>query len=145
MIVLPYQPQHCEAAARLWLESWLSAGVPTTVEVTVPELVDRLPEEIAAGWSVHLGWKDGVLVGFLAFAPATSCLEQIFVLPAAQGRGFGTQLLYFARVHMPEGIWLTTPTENARARRFYEKHGFRAGETGVSPRMGHPTIAYHWP
>ena len=141
----PYDPRHLEITAQLWLDSFLSSGVSMAREITVAELAARIPVEIEAGWSAFLAWEAGMLVGFLALKPATSCLDQLFVLPEAQGRGVGAALLDFADEQMPGGMWLGTAAQNVGGRRFYERHGFRLAETGVHPSLGYATVTYRRP
>lgn len=58
----------------------------------------------------------------------TSELSKCYVRADAHGAGTGAALLartlWEARAHGAAGIWLGTNTANARAIRFYEKHGF---------------------
>jgi ribosomal protein S18 acetylase RimI-like enzyme len=96
-------------------------------------------------WSAFLAWECETLVGLLALKPAAGCLDQLFILPEAQGRGVGLALLDFAKERLPGGMWLGTAAENTGARRFYERHGFRLAETGAHPRLGHPIVTYRWP
>ena len=57
-----------------------------------------------------------------------SLIEDLYVLPDRQNRGYGTALLHFAIRQCPgiPSLWILE--NNARARRLYEKEGFR--ETG---------------
>ena len=143
--IKPYEPTYRDATARLWLDSFKSTGLKQADDVALSELIARIPEEIARGWVAYLAWRGGDLVGFLALKPETSCLDQLFICPSAQGIGFGTQLLDFAKAALPAGIWLSAAAESLGARRFYERHGFRRGEVRVHPRFGHEIITYHWP
>ena len=59
--------------------------------------------------------------------------------------GAGLALLGKARELSPGGLELHTHQQNAKARRFYEKHGFRAVRFGVSPPPeSAPDAEYHW-
>lgn len=58
----------------------------------------------------------------------------LYVIPDCMGRGFGSGLLLAAREDVLEagcsGVFLWVLKKNERARRFYERHGFRSdGET----------------
>ncbi len=143
LLIEAYHSRHLRATAALWLASWQSNGVVLPQEPTCEDLAARIPAEI--DWSAFLAWEGATLVGFLALKPATSCLDQIFVAPQAQGRGVGLALLNFAKQQLPAGLWLGTAADNTGARRFYERHGFRLNETGVHPRLGHPIVTYRWP
>jgi GNAT superfamily N-acetyltransferase len=63
------------------------------------------------------------LVGFVAFAGAV--LHALYVLPPYWGRGLGSELLAVAGP--VQELWVLR--DNLRARRFYERHGWRADGT----------------
>jgi ribosomal protein S18 acetylase RimI-like enzyme len=145
LAILPYRDADRQATARLWLAGWRSTGLAVARPATESALLERIARELAAGWDAHLAWDDGELVGFLALKPASSCLDQLFVAPDAQGRGIGRALLDFAKDRLPNGLWLRTASDNIRACRFYERNGLRRGETGTHPTLGHQTVVYRWP
>jgi putative acetyltransferase len=127
--IRPYRDEDRAAVARLWLESWRSTGLPVARLITEAGNYDRIRRELAAGWHMHLAWDTDRLLGFLALKPATQCLDQLFIAPEAQGTGIGRRLLYLAKERLPNGLWLRTSADNHRARRFYERNGWRASET----------------
>ena len=140
-----YRDQDRAATARLWLESWRSTGLPVARLATEAGNYQRIAHELAGGWAAYLAWDSDRLVGFLALKPDTGCLDQLFVLPEAQGSGVGRALLDFAKERLPNGLWLRTAADNLRACRFYERHGLRATETQIHPTLGHQTVIYRWP
>ncbi len=73
------------------------------------------------GWWVAR--SAGQIVGYMQLVGAE--LEQLYVLPAWQGRGIGTALLNAAKARSPNGLSLWTFQQNAKARSFYERHGFQ--------------------
>ena len=81
--------------------------------------------------------------GFIAFRDGW--IDQLYVLPAHQGRGLGSALLEIAQERCPE-LSLWTFQRNAIARRFYERHGFVAAELtdGVRNEEREPDIRYVW-
>lgn len=89
------------------------------------------------------GAEDGDIVGFIAFTDGW--VDQLYVLPAHQGRGIGAALLDVARSACPE-LRLWTFQKNRPARAFYEKHGFAAIEEtdGSSNEEREPDILYLW-
>jgi ribosomal protein S18 acetylase RimI-like enzyme len=141
----------CEAAdlgetARLWFESWRSTGLAVAQHATEAAMRARIPQELALGWSVYVAVDDhGRLIGFLALKPEIGRLDQIFVAPTCQRQGVGRALLDFAKRQMTTAIWPRTAVHNAGACRFYERFGFRRGETDVHPTLGHRTVIYRWP
>lgn len=70
----------------------------------------------------------GTIIGVLATAQrdGAAWIEQLFVLPGWTGRGIGGRLLDHAHDGLPRPIRLWTFQANAGARRFYERHGYRA-------------------
>ena len=91
---------------------------------------------------------DSLVVGFLAVSRAhdSSWIEQLYLLPAWVGRGIGTQLLELARSQLPPPIRLYTFQCNERARRFYERHGFKVMSVSDGSRNEEkcPDILYEW-
>ena len=88
-------------------------------------------------------FESDVLVGIVAFGEGW--INQLYVLPGAQGRGIGTALLEVARVDA-EDLSLRTFQQNAVARRFYERRGFViVKETDGSENEEHePDMLYRW-
>jgi GNAT superfamily N-acetyltransferase len=96
------------------------------------------PEDVRAWVGSHLipccrttvAIVDGTIVGVLATAQAdgVSWIRQLFVLPGWVGRGIGSQLLRHAHAELPRPIRLYTFQAHVLARRFYERHGYRAIE-----------------
>jgi GNAT superfamily N-acetyltransferase len=90
------------------------------------------------------GAFDGAaMIGMVAFRE--DWIDQLYVLPKAQGRGVGTELLqvaqrFFDRLH----LW--TFQRNLRARRFYEARGFvLVRETdGAGNEEKEPDALYRW-
>ncbi|ACP22975.1 putative acetyltransferase (plasmid) [Sinorhizobium fredii NGR234] len=91
-------------------------------------------------WGV---FERDVLVGMIAFRP--EWIDQLYVLPAHQGRGIGASLLNVARTGAAQ-LSLWTFQCNRGARRFYEKHGFIAVEEtdGSRNEEKEPDVLYRW-
>lgn len=118
----------------------------------MPHLPDlHTPEEDEEYWRTHLlrehtvlgAFVDSRLAGVIAYGHGW--IEQLYVLPDAQGVGIGTTLLSSAMNDMDE-IRLWTFQQNSRARVFYEAHGFSATEEtdGNDNEEREPDILYHW-
>lgn len=83
------------------------------------------------------------MTGMIAFHD--DWIEQLYVLPEAQGRDVGTGLLVMAKrasVQLP--FW--TFQRNAQARRFYEARGFLqvAQTDGAGSEEKEPDVRYLW-
>jgi GNAT superfamily N-acetyltransferase len=107
---LPYAVSpHPDAETRAWVRDVLFSSEEVFVAVT-----------------------DGVVVGMMSIQrapvgePAVDWLNQMYVLPEHVGQGTGSALLEVALKSMRHSIRLFTFQQNAGARRFYERHGFKA-------------------
>jgi len=83
------------------------------------------------------------MIGMLAFR--ADWIDQLYVLPEAQERGAGTELLQVAQRRF-DRLHLWTFQRNVRARRFYEARGFAlVQETdGAGNEEKEPDALYHW-
>jgi GNAT superfamily N-acetyltransferase len=135
-------PDDLDAVARLWSESWRSTGLAREDDHDVEALRARLTAE---PWRILVAWRDGEIVGFVAFDPDRSWLRQLFVAPFSKGGGIGTFLLEAVRREMPDGFWLRTDAGNVVARGFYERRGLRLRGDASHPVSGHPVASYVWP
>jgi GNAT superfamily N-acetyltransferase len=94
--------------------------------------------------AVWVAVREGQVIGVAALDGGM--LEQLYVLPEAQGRGIGSTLLAKARHLCPGGLDLWTFQRNAAARAFYERQGFVAVETtdGSGNEEREPDVRYRW-
>lgn len=121
---MPYAPSaHPEEELREWARSRLlpSGGV----------VVAEIDGTVVAAMHTEL-------------ADAASWITQMAVDPALVGHGIGSVLLAHALRTLPPPIRLYTFQANARARRFYERHGFSAIEftDGQSNEERCPDVLY---
>jgi putative acetyltransferase len=76
--------------------------------------------------------------------PRTGYLDQIVVAPEVWGTEVGKMLIAEARQISPRGLDLHVNQDNARAIRFYEKHGFVVTGADLNPRSGAPLHKMSW-
>ncbi|HEY1799271.1 MAG TPA: GNAT family N-acetyltransferase [Stellaceae bacterium] len=133
-----------DVAAHIWSEGRHSTGLAIPGAATEVQLRERMPRELATGWDAHLAWRGAEAVGFLALKIKLQCLDQIFLLPEAQGQGVGRVLFEFACARMPKGFWLRAAFDDKRACGFYEHLGCKAGERARHPTQGYETVVYRW-
>nr|WP_157330476.1 GNAT family N-acetyltransferase [Bradyrhizobium cajani] len=88
-------------------------------------------------------FDDDALRGIIAFRDGW--IEQLYVLPAAQGRGVGTELLRVAK-EACDRLELWTFQRNAPALRFYEARDFALVEQtdGARNEEKEPDVRYLW-
>ena len=146
-------PELCQELGRIMAESFRSAFAEFISKETLDRcavaencaaLLANLPREM----TTVTGWLDGKLMGLLVFSQrpeGRTEIEAIHSLPETWGTGLGAAMLEFAleetNAEKVAGLWAFE--ENARARRFYEKHGFAfTGETRVSEFDGAVEVRY---
>lgn len=105
---MPYAPSaHSDADTREWVQHTLLA----TARVHVATVADRVVAVLATARDEDAG---------------CSWIDQLYILPGHTGQKLGAQLLAHAHTELPLPIRLYTFQANAGARRFYERHGYRA-------------------
>lgn len=88
-------------------------------------------------FEVRLAERDGELVGYVKLGPPhlpfeprgeAAELRQLYVVEEVKGQGVADELIRWvidrARDKRADHLYLSVFTENHRARRFYERHGF---------------------
>ncbi|HXJ48288.1 MAG TPA: GNAT family N-acetyltransferase [Candidatus Acidoferrum sp.] len=112
----------------------------------------RIPESDRpklGGWITagHEMWVIEDEARIVAFAgTSTGWLDHLYVDPGSQGAGFGSTLLEHIKRLQPGGLQLWVFQENAGARRFYERHGFRLENLtdGSGNMERRPDALYRW-
>ena len=132
-----------DSVADVWHESASQMDGASTEMPSRDELRQRIDQELATGWELHVATSGGIIIGMLALKPATATLDQLFVRPAEQGRGVGRALLDFAKRILPR-FTLRTATSNTQGRRLYEREGLSLTKEGAHPRTGAPVCYYEW-
>jgi len=116
---------HSDEAVHSWIRSIL---IPSN-RVTVVEQAGKIIGMMALSVDESVGW-----------------IDHLYLLPGAVGRGIGTALLNRAKTELGSPIRLYTFEANVDARRFYERHGFKAiryGDgSGNEERC--PDVLYEW-
>jgi putative acetyltransferase len=124
----------------------------TAFKAELPWLADlHTPEEDEAFYREHVFktsevfgiHADDQLIAVIALSPGW--IEQLYVLPTFQGRGAGSALLKLAQ-SQSEHLTLWTFQKNAKARAFYERHGFMPVEftDGSTNEEREPDVRYVW-
>jgi putative acetyltransferase len=140
----PYTAADEDAAIELWRRTWTQHYPQIDFDARTPWWRARWRKEIVPTAKIVLAERDGVLVGFVTIEPATGYLDQIVVAPEAWGSGAALALLDEAKRLSPRGIELMVNKDNARAIRFYEKHGFVYAREGNNPVSGRPVNWMSW-
>jgi ribosomal protein S18 acetylase RimI-like enzyme len=128
VMLRPATAADAEAIATVWHEAWRDGHLGHVPDALLPHRTpahfrDRVPTRLAATTVATLA---GEVIGFVTVHDDE--VEQVFVIARARGRGVADALLRHG-----EGViarrfavaWLSVVAGNARARRFYEKSGWR--------------------
>ena len=126
------------------MAGWESTGLGHVADATFEDLHARVPINVAADWDLFVGDIGGEITGMLALKPATNQLDQLFLHPDFQRRGFGRQLLDFAKARSPNGLWLRTAEKNTRAIAFYEAADFVFERREPRPEYDRHDVYYRW-
>lgn len=127
-ILRPGTPADAAPVAEIWHASWHlghAGHVPEglTARRTLEAFHQRTPGRVD---DTTVAEVDGRVVGFIMIAGDE--VEQVFVAPDHRGSGVAALLLAEAERQVAaaghEVAWLAVVAGNARARRFYEKHGW---------------------
>jgi GNAT superfamily N-acetyltransferase len=126
------------------LRTSFDQALPSLAGLHTPE-EDRwfFRERVLRTCEVWGAFDSAVMIGIIAFR--MGWIDQLYVLPAAQGRGVGTELLQVARNSF-DRLQLWTFQRNVQARRFYEARGFALVRKtdGAENEEKEPDALYLW-
>ena len=141
--IRPMTDADLPAVIDMWVGTWQAAYPSIDFEARRGWTENRFAELAQAGARSFIAEADGEIAGFVMINPATGYLDQIAVATTMQGEGVADSLLAQARALCPT-IELHTNKDNARAIRFYEKHGFVVTGESTNPRSGAPIYLMRW-
>ena len=143
--IRPFQDADEAAVVGVWHRSGLAAYpyLPTWQAMTMERAQWVFHTIIRVQCAIWVGILDEQIVAYLAMNK--SYLDRLYVDPSEWRKGWGTQLVNFAKQLSPSGLELHTHQANAAARAFYERHGFQAVKFGISPPPESALdVEYHW-
>jgi putative acetyltransferase len=144
LILRPMQPHDLAETLDVWVASWQAAYPDIDFAARRGWAADHIAELERSGSHSCVAILDGRIVGAVVVNPATGYLDQIVVALDCQGYGVGDALLAEARRLSPALLELHVNQDNARAIRFYEKHGFVVAGEDVNARSGAPIYLMRW-
>src|SRR5207253_2945400 len=119
-----YTPADEAAAIELWRRTWQLAYPHINFDDRVVWWRQRWREELVPAATITVAEANGKMLGFVTVDPCTFDIDQTVVAPEAWGMGIAAALLDEAKRISPAGLDLHVNKDNARAIRFYKKHGF---------------------
>jgi len=139
-----YAPTDEDAAIELWRRTWQQHYPRIDFTARLAWWRERWRNELLPAATITVAEREGALIGFVTVDPQTRYLDQIVVAPEAWGSDVAAALIAEARRLSPSGLELKVNADNARAIRFYKKHGFAITGQDVNPRSGAPIYAMSW-
>ena len=143
-ILRPYSAADEDAAIELWRRTWARHYPQIDFNARVAWWRKRWRNELVPAARIMLAERDGVLLGFVTVDPKTMYLDQIVVAPEHWGGAIAPALLDEAKRISPRGLELLVNKDNARAIRFYAKHGFAYAGEDENPMSGKPVNRMAW-
>jgi putative acetyltransferase len=140
----PYVPADQEASIELWRRTWQAAYPAIDFAARTDWWRARWRDELLPVATVIVAESNDKMIGFVTVDPATGYLDQIVIAPEAQGGGAAQALVDAAKRIAPNGLDLHVNADNARAMRFYEKHGFTVTGPDKNPISGKPVFRMGW-
>lgn len=143
--IRPYEERDETAVVGVWYASGRAvySFLPDWQSLTLERATQAFREIIRPRCDIWVGVDTERIVAFLAING--SYIDRIYVDPPEWRNGWGTRLIVFAKTLSPHRLELCTHQENDLARKFYEKHGFRAVRFGISPPPeSAPDVEFHW-
>ena len=132
----PYTAADEDAAIELWRRTWAQHYPHIDFNARVDWWRARWRDELVPVAKITLSEIGGELAGFVTVDPKTMYLDQIVVAPEHWGSEVALRLLDEAKRLSPKGLDLLVNKDNARAIRFYEKHGFAYTGEDKNPVSG---------
>lgn len=142
--IRPYGLDDIEVVVQLWWQTWHQTFPDLEHPQRYTSWQERFRKHIAVRGLIWVAEVENQIVGFVVVVKEEGRLDQLFVAPAYQHRGIGSALLGKAKEICPQKLTTDTLQRNTQSRKFYEKHGFKAGKLAVNKNNGQPNIEYYW-
>ena len=140
----PYTAADEPAAIELWRQTWQEAYPAIDFAARVDWWRKRWRSELVPSATIVVAEAAGALAGFVTVNTTTGYLDQIVVASQHWGAGIAEMLLDEAKRLSPSRLELHVNQDNARAVRFYRKHGFAVAGEDVNARSGAPIYLMKW-
>jgi putative acetyltransferase len=131
-------------AIELWRQTWQEAYPAIDFSARLEWWRERWRGELVPSAAITVAEAAGALVGFVTVNRMNGYLDQIVVARQHWGAGVAEMLLGEAKRLSPGRLELHVNQDNARAVRFYQKHGFRVAGKDMNPRSGAPVYLMKW-
>jgi putative acetyltransferase len=133
-----------DAAIELWRRTWQQHYPHIDFNARVGWWRKRWSDDLVPQAAIVVAEAGSQMIGFVTIDVKTGYLDQIVVAPEQWGSGLALLLLDEAKRLSPRGITLMVNKDNARAIRFYEKHGFAYTGEDRNQVSGRPVNLMAW-
>lgn len=140
----PYTAADEDASIELWRRTWQKHYPHIDFAARVNWWRERWRNELVPTAAITLAERDGALLGFVTVDQKTKYLDQFVVAPEAWGSDVAKVLMDEAKRLSSSGLDLLVNKDNARAIRFYEKHGFKYAGEDKNPVSGIAVNRMEW-
>lgn len=140
----PYSAADEDTTIALWHRTWTFHYPHIDFNERLAWWRERWRNDVVPNARIVLAQIDGAAIGFVTIDPKTMYLDQIVVAPEHWGGPAARHLLDAAKRLSPAGIDLLVNKDNARAIRFYERHGFKYAGEDKNPVSGSPVNKMSW-
>jgi putative acetyltransferase len=140
----PYRATDEDATIELWRRTWQQAYPAIDFNARVAWWRERWRNELVPQAKIVVAESGSECIGFVTVDPRTGYLDQIVVAPDQWGSAAAAMLVDEAKRISPGNLDLLVNKDNARAIRFYEKHGFAHAGDDVNPVSGRPVNRMSW-
>lgn len=139
--IAAFEPRDTDTLVRLWRASF-EHGVGIIDPHPIDGQVAYFEREVRPRHAVRVAWRADEMVGFVASNDES--VSALYVRVDCIGQGIGPQLLKLAQDASAGRLWLYTFARNARARRFYARHGFVDVKHGFEPFWQLEDVRFEW-
>jgi len=140
----PYTAADEDAAIDLWRRTWQQHYPHLDFTARLAWWRERWRQELVPVATITIAEVDGAMAGFVTVDTKTMYLDQFVVAPEFWGSEVGRILADEAKRLSPQGLDLLVNKDNARAIRFYEKHGFAYAGEDKNPVSGIAVNRMEW-
>ena len=130
-------------AIALWQRSWQAAYPDIDFAERLPWWRARWRNELTPHACIVVAEQNAILSGFITVDTA-GYVEQLVVAPEHWDQEIAASLMAEAKRISPSQIELQVNADNARALRFYTKHGFDVVHDDVNPHSGKAVHVMRW-
>ncbi|HEY4141577.1 MAG TPA: GNAT family N-acetyltransferase [Pseudolabrys sp.] len=140
----PYTAADEDTAIELWRRTWQQHYPHIDFNARVAWWRERWRQDLVPVTNITLAHAGDTLAGFVTVDTKTMYLDQFVVAPEFWGSDVGGVLIDEAKRLSPRGLDLLVNKDNARAIRFYEKHGFVYAGEDKNPMSGIAVNRMEW-